>query len=763
MERHRDTVMASVPMTDLASGTPQQLVTWLYQHRFLSQPTAANGTKTAGAGQEAAKNELTKFVQEMVRAASALSISELNSDALPLPQVTSQPLAVSMKPSFPLIDPVVVTCLQPRGKFRMEMRSDGITFTSVSAGAESAQQPKFHVPTRRGVSNVVFFPKPTDCRRGSMTSSQMSKITDQFLLVIKESCFQSGSVPDDEVDDNGKLASKAPAPVLFKGKRINYVCGSLPIEAPTRIQPPSSAHKSALALPTSAQLTDQYSSIFCESLGVSEKRIVRIHNPMFLEEHNRKSAAGAVDIVKRMPLKMEFKSHQESNTSSTTAGMPYVACYSGVNDGVLFPTKAGLLFYKPVQFIPRSQLTSIACGRGGGTGGGSTSTRYVDLRLTVEVPNKGDDNEEEVLFTNINRAEVAVLNDYIHNVLIPAKQMDADNDSSSESDDDIASDVAVACHASNRSHDLVVSSGVGEKKICSDDVRVASDQDENSQGRKIESVVSWGLASSQSVTIDVDDEHCEVTMDPEVEAGQALSCRAANVTSLARREHVRTHLQCSSQHPDTPTTRRRSERQASLEAQVIIKNVMTAMCHGDAAVGVLTATTVDSDREGDDSDDEDYRLGPLPAYDENGSETGDSEEEDGEDSFVEEVRPDSDEDSCPTDESEVVGVTNERSVADETESEAEDDRKSSSRHPAKPGKETARRAGGDTIEIQDDESDTSLVDVLTCPSDELPKTRGRPSNSSKAASETKSKSKKDIRRSCSGRSVDGSPPKKART
>jgi Histone chaperone Rttp106-like len=749
--------MTSVSMTDLASGTPQQLVTWLYQHRFLPQQTTANGSKTVGAGQEAAKNELTKFVQEMVHAVSALPISELKSDALQLPQVESNPREASMKPSVLLIDPVVVTCLQPRGKFRMEMRSDGITFVSVSAGgAEASQQPKFHVPTRRGVSNVVFFPKPTDCRRGSMTSSQMSKITDQFLLVTKESSFGSDSVPDDEIDDNGKLASKAPAPVLFKGKRINYVCGSLPIEAPTRIQPPSSAHKSALALPTSTQLNDQYAAIFCESLGISDKRIVRIHNPMFLEEHNRKSAAGTVDIVKRMPLKMEFKSHQESNTSSTTAGMPYVACYSGVNDGVLFPTKAGLLFYKPVQFIPRSQLTSIACGRGGGSGGGSTSTRYVDLRLTVERPTKGDDNEEEVLFTNINRAEVAVLNDYIHNVLIPAKQRDADNDSSSESDDDIASDVAVACHASNRSHDLVVSSGVGEKKICSNDVRVASDQDENSQGRKIESVASWGLASSQSVTIDVDDEQCEVTMDPDGEPGQALSCRAANVTSLARREHIRTHLQCSSQHPDTPTTRRRSERQASLEAQVIIKNVMTAMCHADAAVGVLTATTVDSDREGDDSDDEDYRLGPLPAYDESGSETGDSEEEDGEDSFVEEVRPDSDEDSCPTDESEVVGVANERSVEDDTESEAEDDRKSSSRHPTRP-------AGGDTIEIQDDESDTSLVDVLTCPSDELPKTRGRPSNSSKAASETKSKSKKDIRRSCSGRSVDGSPPKKART
>jgi hypothetical protein len=112
----------------------------------------------------------------------------------------------------------------------------------------------------------------------------------------------------------------------------------------------------------------------------------------------------------------KFSSHKEGNTSSTTAGMPFVKCYRGVQDGHLFPLQEGLLFFKPPLFVPRSDLHSIACGRGA-----SGQSRYVDLNIQL-------DNEETLEFTNINRDELGVLNDYIHKVLIPAMHKDARDD-----------------------------------------------------------------------------------------------------------------------------------------------------------------------------------------------------------------------------------------------------------------------------------------------------------------------------------------------
>ena len=42
----------------------------------------------------------------------------------------------------------------------------------------------------------------------------------------------------------------------------------------------------------------------------------------------------------------KFRSHNEGNTSTTSGGMPFVRCYRGVHDGVLYPMREGLVFYK---------------------------------------------------------------------------------------------------------------------------------------------------------------------------------------------------------------------------------------------------------------------------------------------------------------------------------------------------------------------------------------------------------------------------------
>jgi hypothetical protein len=41
-----------------------------------------------------------------------------------------------------------------------------------------------------------------------------------------------------------------------------------------------------------------------------------------------------------------FQSHETPDQSTTTGGMPFVNCYHGVQDGILYPLEEGLLFYK---------------------------------------------------------------------------------------------------------------------------------------------------------------------------------------------------------------------------------------------------------------------------------------------------------------------------------------------------------------------------------------------------------------------------------
>ena len=83
--------------------------------------------------------------------------------------------------------------------------------------------------------------------------------------------------------------------------------------------------------------------------------------------------------------------------------------------GSFLPACNVLPLFRPPKFLPRSDLKSIACGRGSG---GQSSSRYVDMVLQRH-------QDDTVEFTNIQREELAVLNQYIHQVLIPAMQEDA--------------------------------------------------------------------------------------------------------------------------------------------------------------------------------------------------------------------------------------------------------------------------------------------------------------------------------------------------
>lgn len=194
-------------------------------------------------------------------------------------------------------------------------------------------------------------------------NSTKKNATDMVLLI-----------PDDD-DRNG---------TTYKTKKQAQICFQLPSVAPDWDEDMESLDHA-----------DQWIAVVCRSCGIDVASVARVINP-------------ALQTTTAF-WRYQFQSHQEESTSTTTGGMPFVKCYHGVNDGALYPLLEGLLFFKPPLFIPRSEMESIGCGRDNGS-------RYVDLQVTRA--------GKQLDFSNIHRAEVNELRDYIHQKLIPAMKKD---------------------------------------------------------------------------------------------------------------------------------------------------------------------------------------------------------------------------------------------------------------------------------------------------------------------------------------------------
>lgn len=91
----------------------------------------------------------------------------------------------------------------------------------------------------------------------------------------------------------------------------------------------------------------------------------------------------------------------------TLAGKPkpFLQCYKGIQEGVLYPLATGILFVKPMVFLSAAHIDSIVAGRGG-----SAQTRYIDLVIH-------DVNGGTHEFTNIDREELQSLQSYVQLIL----------------------------------------------------------------------------------------------------------------------------------------------------------------------------------------------------------------------------------------------------------------------------------------------------------------------------------------------------------
>ena len=54
----------------------------------------------------------------------------------------------------------------------------------------------------------------------------------------------------------------------------------------------------------------------------------------------------------------------------------FLRCYRGTQEGTLYPLRSGLLFVRPMLFVPAESVNAISIGRGG-----NAATRYVDIKV----------------------------------------------------------------------------------------------------------------------------------------------------------------------------------------------------------------------------------------------------------------------------------------------------------------------------------------------------------------------------------------------
>ena len=299
---------------------------------------------------------------------------------------------------------VEVSATTPRGKFDLTLHeSTGIVL-------RNKKEEVVAVPSS-SVATVIVFPKAEDCRRATSNGRKKGppkRPGNLVLLVLKK----------EEADS-----------VQFRGKSLKQICFQLPQSILPQSSPSDGEESDdgggmmVLEPVRERDIELEWVDLLGKTFGVQPEKVVLVSNSAYLTDDGREERA----YVGRY----NFKSDETEGTSTTTAGMPYVKCYEGVNDGVLFPLEEGLLFFKPPKFVPRSTLHSIQCGRGGG------DSRYVDLVAELE------DDEGAVEFSNIAREEVRVLNDFIHQVLIKAMTRDAEG-GEVENDKKVAAAAAAA-------------------------------------------------------------------------------------------------------------------------------------------------------------------------------------------------------------------------------------------------------------------------------------------------------------------------------
>lgn len=187
-----------------------------------------------------------------------------------------------------LATPLETSLMTPRaGKCQIMLHPNGLCATSV-------KDPNLQlILPQDSVSHVVLFAKPEDCKTiQNNTKGGKIKHPNAHLVLLR-------------VDP----------PINFQNKQISQVCFAL-------------SHNK-----TDGPTGPNHECGWIEATAAWKN---------LLQQSFRKAVVAQVHPESSSP----FLSHQIPDQSTTTGGMPFVKCYHGVQDGVLYPLQEGLLFYK---------------------------------------------------------------------------------------------------------------------------------------------------------------------------------------------------------------------------------------------------------------------------------------------------------------------------------------------------------------------------------------------------------------------------------
>jgi Histone chaperone Rttp106-like len=278
----------------------------------------------------------------------------------------------------PETGPLGASLSNPRGRFDVEWYENGMAFAE-------AKDPTSRIAVARGtVRHLVVFSKPEDLLR--------SKHRNLSGRAKKDSAASAGT------KSMMLLVFRHDSECIYKKKRIQQVCLQLP-----------------------GEVGDEAAFVDCviERLGLDgPSQVVRVQGDR------------------------TFRSHSEAGTSTTTSGMPFVNCYHGVNDGVVFPLSHGLLFVKPPLFVPVESIHSVALGSRNSSGG-----RYIDLQVAVRAAGAADADDEttSIEFTNIHKDEASGLNRYIQSLV----NATGDGPNVGDSDSEATAEAEAEVHSSD--------------------------------------------------------------------------------------------------------------------------------------------------------------------------------------------------------------------------------------------------------------------------------------------------------------------------
>lgn len=291
---------------------------------------------------------------------------------------------------------VEVSSITPRGKFNLSIHQTNKSMIMFSC---SKQTETLSIPLGY-VKHIVFFPKPEDCRGalkkmkgisggrsyivpGSMVLLHLHTASLNTVMKENDEEKQSSTSSDDDAD------KKFAKPILFRNKPLKLLCFQLPSVVTNDITSPIAQCKDreyewVQTLSKLLDTTTNNDSDDEEDKNTADCFVTRVPNPKYdgkfgsVSDSDSDTGSDRNNILKKKKEKQEkkkqerkMKSARNSNHGKANAdeyvfksedgtsmgglqksvsmnlgGMPFLRCYSGVNDGVMFPLETGLLFFK---------------------------------------------------------------------------------------------------------------------------------------------------------------------------------------------------------------------------------------------------------------------------------------------------------------------------------------------------------------------------------------------------------------------------------